>query len=233
MANWKGILETNEYATDRESFEHIENDVEDGIYALAHASALTEGSTKYRFEHNKLVKLIPSSPHCITPDSDDEPKEYAIDQIGLLSWEEERVLRDDIETDWINTTIDGLIDKVISVLGGEVTDEQREELYDALRETIEDTSEYKHYREEQFEFDVKQAILEAQTIRLRIAPEIVHRLTVDLVITLPGYQSVNREGNWYIRDIADHSTEDILRKMPRCKAVTPESESPNRPVPVT
>ena len=219
---------TNEFATNREPDEHIEN-MEEGIYASDQLIESIEGSTQYQFELNKLVKLFPFSPHCITPYSDDEPKEYTIDQLGLLSWEEEQDLRDGIETDWINAAIDGLIAKVISVLGEEVTEEQREVLYDTLRETTEETSAYRDYIEAQFEVDVTQTILEAETNRFRIPPGTVHRFIVDRVINLSGYQSVNLEGDWYIRDIADHSTEDTLQKMPRCKVVAPEPEPPTAP----
>ena len=80
----KSILVTNEFATNREPDEHIEN-MEEGIYASDQLIESIEGSTQYQFELNKLVKLFPFSPHCMTPDSDDEPKEYTIDQLSLLN----------------------------------------------------------------------------------------------------------------------------------------------------
>lgn len=225
--SWKSILEQDEFATDRAPYEHIAEDGEKGIYALEFATEPAEGSAAHRMDRDQLVKYIPFSPHCITPDSEEESHEYAIDEIGLLSWEEEEDIRDDLETQWINAAIDGLIDKLLSVTGGEVSEEQRELLYEELRETIEDTGEYAYYMENDFEADVKAKVLEAETIRLRIAPRAVHTLTAHHVLNLSGYQCVNREGTLYIRDIADRSKEDNLLQLPRCRTATaPQPDSP-------
>ena len=212
------ILESDAYATDREPSDKVDGDVEANIYRLPFRGDTGTGSAADRLERDRLAAYLPYSPYCITPDSETEENEhdYAIDRIGMLSWEEVDDIEARLEREWVETAIDAILDALEGSLGAEIPDDMRDALQQSLEETIRDTHEFEAYVENDLPGDLEDEIFAEGTLRLRPAPSIVAELRAARVLDLVGYESVNREGRYYMRDIADDSEADNLLELPRC-----------------
>lgn len=211
------ILSDDQFATDREPFVDLTADPESSIYALAFAESSAAGSVSDRIEKKKLAEYIPYTPYCIRRDTEDDPSEFAIDRIGMLSWEELTDLEQRLQDAWIQAAADKILEAMGEALAGEFSEDDREPLYQALEPTIKDTWGYQEYIENQLPGELLKEILSGDTLRLKLTPSDVHRLIEARALDLVGYEAVNREGRWYMRDIADRSTSDNLLELPECE----------------